>query len=397
MPNKCCVYNCKSNYDSQKGIRNHVKVFSFPIDLEQQDKWVKCLPNSQFQITKSKRICELHWPPNYKKKVVKGGYKVPCEPPSVFLDIPKSCIPVPLPKPRQTFASNSRRNMFPDELEHFLEQDKLTISKIKDIVSKMTNLFLCENAVDHQVCIYSRDRIGPVHKFSVFINQQDNNVEYNVECFSGIKKVLIPFVTSHKLKSLSQFENMLHYLQNLENEQDKKIKFISHQIELLNNPIGKPYSLDDLTSAMNIASRSRSAYLELRNYIVLPSIRQLQKVTSKVDKVTDAHFLRSMFANSNAMQKQCIIVLDEVYIKPGFQYSGGPIFDEAVNIEKRNIKTTTILAIMVQGCCGGPKFIYKLYPVCKLNSEYQCFIIRNVLISLHAVGLTPLCIILDNN
>jgi len=42
MPNKCCVGNCKSNYDSDKDF---VPSYHFPKDPEERERWRNALPN----------------------------------------------------------------------------------------------------------------------------------------------------------------------------------------------------------------------------------------------------------------------------------------------------------------------------------------------------------------
>ena len=42
MPNKCCVTDCKGNYDSSKEA---VSVFRFPKDPEDRENWVQALKN----------------------------------------------------------------------------------------------------------------------------------------------------------------------------------------------------------------------------------------------------------------------------------------------------------------------------------------------------------------
>ena len=55
----------------------------------------------------------------------------PSEPPCLFPNIPSSCLSPPPPKARKTtLASASKRNVLPDELERFDEQDLLVIEII---------------------------------------------------------------------------------------------------------------------------------------------------------------------------------------------------------------------------------------------------------------------------
>ena len=55
-------------------------------------------------------------------------------------------------------------------------------------------------------------------------------------------------------------------------------------------------------------------------------------ITSKVKTIEDDSFLQSIFSNmADPRQNDCVLKLDEVYIKTTLQYHGGSIFGEAAN------------------------------------------------------------------
>lgn len=43
MPTKCSVYKCKSKYD---GTDQNVRVYLFPKDPVERERWIKALPNA---------------------------------------------------------------------------------------------------------------------------------------------------------------------------------------------------------------------------------------------------------------------------------------------------------------------------------------------------------------
>ena len=59
MVNSCSVYGCKSNYKTT-GNGNYVTVFKFPDNTTKQTEWLRKLPNKDFQITKTSRVCFKH-------------------------------------------------------------------------------------------------------------------------------------------------------------------------------------------------------------------------------------------------------------------------------------------------------------------------------------------------
>ncbi len=256
-------------------------------------------------------------------------------------------------------------------------------------------LYVCENVAKKEICVYSADRNEVIHRFSIFIHNEAEVGKFRVTCFSGVRKINVPFLNRNTVRCWSQLQNAIQFVHNYEDDQKSKTEFISRQIYLLNQPCGTAYEITDLMTALNLYSRSRSTYIELRNYLKFPSIRHLQKITSKVDKLSDLEFLSTIFKTCNADQKLCSIILDEVYVHPGFQYCGGKVYGSAVN--SISSPASTILAVMVKYFMGGPKFVFKLFPVCKLDSDFQVAIVRDIVDVLKESGATPISMIMDNN
>ena len=106
MGRKCStVFNnetCKSGY---KGEKSYYRVLSFPTDAEERSRWLNSLPNRIDNATQNMGICERHWQVVYEFKRNPGGYKRPCNPPSIFGDTPASLKP-------QTSRSADRCSQF---------------------------------------------------------------------------------------------------------------------------------------------------------------------------------------------------------------------------------------------------------------------------------------------
>ena len=102
-----------------------------------------------------------------------------------------------------------------------------------------------------------------------------------------------------------------------------------------------------------------------------------------------------MFSKLSDKQKKCIILVDEVYLKVSLQYPGGTIFGGAKDSEEALAKT--VLGIMIKCLHGGPKFLIKMIPVAKLNSEFLFQNVRNVVDLVdHSKG-NVIAVICDNN
>ena len=395
MPFKCCVYGCKSNYSSSES--SHTQVFRFPTSEESRNEWIKALPNKDFIFSENKRICVHHWPQDFQFKIVKGGAKVPCNPPSIFRGVPDSCIPKTSSK--RKYTSFEERNTVPDELKDFEIMEQIRYESLASRINaefSIEMLYVCENVAKKEICIYSADRNEVIHRFSIFIRNAVEVGKFQVTCFSGIRKIYVPFLNQNTVRCWSQLQNVIQFVFNYEDVNEKsKTEFVSRQIYLLNQPSGTAYEISDLMIALNLYSRSRSMYIELRNYFKLPSIRCLQKITSKVDKLSDLEFLTTILKICDGNQKLCSIIFDEVYVRPGFQYCGGKVYGSVVN--STSSPASTILAVMVKCFMGGPKFVFKLFPVCKLDSNFQAAIVHDIIDILKKSGATPVSIIADNS
>ena len=76
-------------------------------------------------------MCRKHWPNSAKYKIVRGE-KCLIDPPSVYENVSKSCIPAKLVPPRSTTrALSSFRNQHPDEIDEFLTQDAMNLLEIE--------------------------------------------------------------------------------------------------------------------------------------------------------------------------------------------------------------------------------------------------------------------------
>ena len=102
-------------------------------------------------------------------------------------------------------------------------------------------------------------------------------------------------------------------------------------MELLNKRSNEQFSKNDLYFAISLYAKSRTVYLDMLKNIVLPSTRTLRRITNKVDNISDEEFLNGVTNALTPAQMNCFILLDEVYVKPGYQYSGGILHGGAVD------------------------------------------------------------------
>ena len=76
MPDKCCIFNCRSNYDN--GPKE--TVFFFPDeekDYHLRQRWIRSVNREDWKPSKKLCICQKHFEPHYYKAGTKGkGYRL---------------------------------------------------------------------------------------------------------------------------------------------------------------------------------------------------------------------------------------------------------------------------------------------------------------------------------
>ena len=93
-------------------------------------------------------------------------------------------------------------------------------------------------------------------------------------------------------------------------------------------------------------------------------------------------------------QKNIVLIIDEIYVKPQLTYQGGNVFEKAIN--SPNQYTTTILT------CAAPFvmvkcFYFKFYPVYRLDTSFQYNQTVNILKVVKENGNCIKAILRDNN
>ena len=80
------------------------------------------------------------------------------------------------------------------------------------------------------------------------------------------------------------------------------------------------YSSNTIVRAFEYFSVSRALYKRIRNDYQLPSVSTLQKLTSKASKLNNDEFILHVFSKLTNRQRQCILIVDEVYVKASLTY-----------------------------------------------------------------------------
>ena len=77
----------------------------------------------------------------------------------------------------------------------------------------------------------------------------------------------------------------------------------------------KVYNIETIIRSYSYFSTSRSLYNQLRKEFKLPSVKTLTKIISRTKNVSDINFISIIFSNIEENQRNCILLIDEVYVK----------------------------------------------------------------------------------
>ena len=90
MPQPCSVYQCNGNYDGEPYTLTVIaSLTNYPEDRE---RWIAAMPNEHASLEKLSKInvCKHHF--DCQWYTVQGGVERPRQPPSIFPNVPKSCL-----------------------------------------------------------------------------------------------------------------------------------------------------------------------------------------------------------------------------------------------------------------------------------------------------------------
>ena len=344
MPLKCCVPQCNSNYDSTD---TKVSVFRFPKDEENCKRWIKAIPRANLKVTNYTVVCKKHWPSFAKFKIVRGK-ECPIDPPSIFHNIPNSCLAFKSAPPRKTKrALSSIRNQHPDEIDQFLEQDKINLLQLEEkLIGKNVVVF----KVGQTTMIQSKNYMQRVSQFLVKLSDNYSFETYHFGAVCSISSLAANRIV--ECKTWSCLDEIITYLSN--KSLDHKKEILAENLQSMGTKrVGqKLFSPKTILQAFEYFSTSRALYSKLVKDYALPSIRTLIRITSKVDKFEDVKFLKSVLNELPPEKRHCITLIDEVYVKPSLAYHGGTIFGKAVDQPEKLAKT--VCCLMLKCLYGGP-------------------------------------------
>jgi len=381
-----------------------------PKDECERQKWMDVLPpRKNFIVNPDKFfICEKHWEANPPLIKLPGGSTRPAIPPNIF-DVPASCLP--------SVKHASRKPTVEDrQLKYFLEKDNIisfdAFKPEQELQRKYKNLIISKSE-DRLVCLFMTEDYSMCN-MSVVVNKKSTLCcPLTLQAFKSgtsipLDKILHP---NNGLRSYSQFYEAVHLainytfpfdtkirnvidllqthtLECVDTEKEKRLSFLTRQLELLSM---KKYTMNDYCFA--IECYPKSSYEQLRDFLVLPSKRKLQYITSSVDK---DHVLRGTFDKIHSQQqKNVFLLVDEVQIRPTVSFSGGMLSGMAIN--KPDCRATSMLCVMMKSLYKGPSLMISVTPVHRLTADYQFHCVKEAAAAVERAGGRVIGSITDNH
>ena len=334
MPDKCCIFNCRSNYDN--GPKE--TVFFFPDeekDYHLRQRWIRSVNREDWKPSKKLCICQKHFEPHYYKAGTKGkGYRlikklkpVPTifDPEDSHLSAESKYLKFFVSVPRK---SPTKRVYQQDQFKLFEEQDK--IKSFDDIDSTLTPPgYTFQKYDDHVVFYHLETNVLNVPEVTDCVRVDR---DLHVKLFYKGSPLPLPQWFRHgrdcRLTRKSMMQNLPNYIR-LEGEQTfsileelKELKFKKKRI----------FSSNVIRYSLLLRYTSLQTYRLLMKEFPFPSLSLLKKITEgQLDAVKCAKSLKSQ----GVISEDVVLMFDEMYLQKCEEYCGGEIIGANENNELR--------------------------------------------------------------
>ena len=194
------------------------------------------------------------------------------------------------------------------------------------------------------------------------------------------------------LNKKSILANFPSYIRNFSESRTSSTSIIDELVKIrFKKPDGRPkFTPEVLQFALILRYTSLSACKLLLNHFPLPSIRLLNKLSAGgVEPLKSAKLL----LNEKKMDKDVILLLDEMYLQKEVQYHQGQLLgtDQDGNLYKG------IVTFMIVGLRKNIPFVVRAVPESKIEEKWLSQHINECLKSLHQVGFEVHAVISDNH
>nr|XP_054921687.1 uncharacterized protein LOC129382187 [Dermacentor andersoni] len=217
----------------------------------------------------------------------------------------------------------------------------------------------------------------------------------------------IPGVTkeSKETKVLSLLSSLLADViedSDTPKEHSALLKFLGEQIELLAKQRVYSPELLVLASIMNSISPHDYHFTRAASRMILPRPSTLRRDCSndKADPLLEqkqTHYLSYIRERVKSMQDHettITLMIDEIHIKPYFDYKGGTIVGSSVHSTE---PATTAHVLMVQSLLSANKDVIHILPVSKMSAEILREHAKNIILNVEKMRLKVIAVVTNNN
>ena len=232
--------------------------------------------------------------------------------------------------------------------------------------------------------------------FSKLIEAANGNKITSMTALSNVLAALKALTNSDEcdtssLQLLKESINLLKKFMELPDVDDKStalLLFITDQLSLIqSNDHGKRYSANTFITCFSLYSVSSSCYKSLSKFFQLPTVRRLKQLSQGFcpsQGNVDLTYLESRVKNLTSLEKNVILMVDEIYTSERIEYDNGSF----VGYTEEGAVAKTVLAFMIKSVTGHHQDMVALYPVDKLDAhglEDKCMKVLSMINDLYYV------------
>ena len=183
----------------------------------------------------------------------------------------------------------------------------------------------------------------------------------------------------------------------------RTLKFVCEQLYLMTLTKFN-YSSELMIFASLLYHCSPQGYRLLRDTrtIILPNYTSLRRLTLSVHlnpakEQSERHFLmyiKQKFKLLSTLDKTVTLMLDEIHLKPHFDYKGGNVVGSAFNSTEA---ATSAFVFMINSICSTFKDVVHIIPTKLIKAETLYYLLKRVVIGLEEIGFRVICVVTDNN
>lgn len=211
-----------------------------------------------------------------------------------------------------------------------------------------------------------------------------------------------PLLVKIECEAIAQHLQLTHTLKDSTIHQDSvRTNFLCDQLRLHGLPLeSRRYTITTIIQSIRLYLMGSTSYAEIRKLLCLPHPNTLKKNLGSVKTVGGKrdceNIVNSYFSIiSESQRKNCLLIFDEIYIKPSLRYRGGHLLGRAEDVENQCART--ILAVMVKPLLGASPFVARLIPIYSLSAIFLRNELDSVSSIIEAAGGNVIGMICDNH